>query len=157
MPAEVTFALSVAALLVALLALLVVLVGAWRGRRRRRRKGSGAGAGGDLDAAVERAFERLEELTRRVDGLGGRLPAVEEQGKRAVQRVGVVRFNPFEDTGGNQSFSLALLDSKADGIVISSLHTRQQTRVYLKAIVGGKCETALSEEEAEALRRAGVA
>ena len=105
---------------------------------------------------MERALWRLDEVTKRVDAVDGRLPVVEEQGRRAVQYVGVVRFNPFEDTGGNQSFALALLDSKRDGIVVSSLHSRQNTRVYLKAIVGGRSETALSDEESEALRKAGA-
>jgi hypothetical protein len=72
--------------------------------------------------------------------------------RRAIQRVGLVRFNPFEDTGGNQSFALALLDQHGDGLVISSLHARTGTRVYGKAIAGGKAEAALSDEEAEALR-----
>jgi hypothetical protein len=156
MPPELTTAIAIAALIVALLTLSLLLVLSLRGRRRRRAL-SGADLGtGDLGPAVEKALWRLDELTKRVDGLQGRMPVVEDQGRRAVQRVGVVRFNPFEDTGGNQSFALALLDSKSDGIVISSLHSRQQTRLYLKSVVAGKCETALSDEEAEALRRAGV-
>ena len=156
MSAEVSATLSVAALVMALLALAGVVLLAWRMRRRARRKGALDPTNPDLESAVESAVRQLDELGRRVDGLQGRLPVVEDQGKRAVQRVGVVRFNPFEDTGGNQSFALALLDSKNDGIVVSSLHSRQNTRLYLKAIVGGRSETALSDEEAEALRKAGV-
>lgn len=143
-----------AALVVAALALLVALIVAWRTRRRVRRGAAGDGSNPELERALDQASTRLDEVTRRVDGLHGRLPMVEAQGRRSIQHVGVVRFNPFEDTGGNQSFALALLDSKRDGIVISSLHSRQATRLYLKAIAGGKCETALSDEEAEALRRA---
>ena len=71
-----------------------------------------------------------------------------------IQRVGVVRFNPFPDTGGNQSFVMALLDARGDGVVLSSLHSRGGTRVYLKQVNAGKAETALSEEELEAIRRA---
>jgi hypothetical protein len=156
MPAEVSTTLSIAALVVAVLALLGVLLLAWRLRRRGRRRSGVDPTNPDLESAVDSAFRRLDDLGRRVDGLAGRLPVVEEQGKHAVQRVGVVRFNPFEDTGGNQSFALALLDSQQDGIVVSSLHSRQNTRIYLKAIVGGRSETALSDEEAEALRKAGV-
>ena len=68
--------------------------------------------------------------------------------------MGLVRFNPFEDTGGNQSFALALLDAHGDGVVVSSLHARTLTRVYGKAVAGGKSEAALSDEESEALRQA---
>jgi hypothetical protein len=155
MPAEITSGVAIAALIVALLAFALVLVVGWRGRRRRRHSAIPVDATDtDIDLAVERAFARLDELAHRVDSLHGRLPVVEDQGRRAVQHVGVVRFNPFEDTGGNQSFALALLDSKSDGIVISSLHSRQATRQYLKSVAGGKTETALSDEESEALRKA---
>jgi len=65
-----------------------------------------------------------------------------------------VRYNPFEDTGSNQSFVLAMLDAAGDGFVLSSLHSRQQTRVFLKQLVNGKADTALSQEENEAIKRA---
>jgi hypothetical protein len=156
MPTELTSALAITAIIIALLALAAVAALAWRGRRRRRRAEHGLDPAADLAAALERAVWRLDELGKRVDGLHGRLPVVEEQGRRAVQHVGVVRFNPFEDTGGNQSFALAMLDSKGDGVVVSSLHSRQATRLYLKQIAGGKCDTALSDEESEALRKAGT-
>ena len=79
---------------------------------------------------------------------------LEASGRRAVQRVGLVRFNPFEDTGGNQSFALAMTDANGDGVVVSSLHARAGTRVYGKAVVAGRSDAALSDEEAEALRLA---
>ena len=152
MPPDVTATVALAALLAALVALAGVLLLAWRMRRRRR----GSVDTADLGPTVERALWRLDELAKRVDGIDGRLPVVEDQGRRSVQYIGVVRFNPFEDTGGNQSFALAMLDAKRDGIVVSSLHSRQSTRIYLKLIVGGRSETALSEEETEALRKAGA-
>ena len=74
--------------------------------------------------------------------------------KLSFSRIGLVRFNPFEDTGGNQSFALALLDDHGDGFIASSLHTRNLTRVYAKGVAGGRSEAALSAEEAEALRMA---
>ena len=120
-----------------------------RRRLRRLRISGGTSAEGasldDMDALVG----QLEAIARRVD-------AVETQVPRTIQRVGVVRFNPFPDTGGNQSFVVALLDTRGDGVVLSSLHSRQGTRVYLKQVISGKSETTLSEEETEAIRRAGA-
>jgi hypothetical protein len=89
-----------------------------------------------------------------VDALATRSAVLETVQRKAVQRVGLIRFNPFEDTGGNQSFALALLDRNGDGLIVSSLHARTLTRVYGKAVVGGKSEAALSDEESAALRQA---
>ncbi len=67
-----------------------------------------------------------------------------------------MRYNPFEDTGGNQSFAMALLDADANGVLLTSLHCAAGTRVYLRTVVGGHCDVALSAEETEALRQAGL-
>lgn len=93
-------------------------------------------------------------VARELDELSARSAVLESAGRRAIQRVGLVRFNPFEDTGGNQSFALALTDAAGNGFVISSLHSRTGTRLYAKAIADGRSDGALSEEENEALRRA---
>jgi len=80
---------------------------------------------------------------------------VAEETKSHLQKMGFVRFNPFSDTGGDQSFCLAILDGQDNGIVISSLHSREQTRVYAKEIVAGKPKgVELSKEEREALKKA---
>ena len=71
-----------------------------------------------------------------------------------MQKVGLVRYNPFEETGGNQSFALAMLDADGDGWVLSSLHARSGTRVYAKAVSAGRSDVALSDEETAALRQA---
>jgi len=72
----------------------------------------------------------------------------------AVQKVGLVRFNPFNDGGGNFSFSLALLDDHNTGIIITSMYGREQNRVYTKKIDQGKCEIKLTDEEQQAVSKA---
>lgn len=70
-------------------------------------------------------------------------------------KIGLVRFNPFSETGGNQSFCLALLDGEDSGLVISSLHTRQTTRIYAKPVKKGKGDGyELSAEEKQAIKNA---
>ncbi len=69
----------------------------------------------------------------------------------AVQKVGVVRFNPFADAGGNFSFCIAFLNAENSGVVITSMHGREQNRVYAKKISSGKSETQLTEEEQQAI------
>ena len=71
-----------------------------------------------------------------------------------MQFVGLVRFNPFDDTGGDQSFALALLDGRGDGVVISSLHGRTGTRFYAKPVKAGTSTLSLSDEEVQALKQA---
>lgn len=71
-----------------------------------------------------------------------------------IQRVGFVRFNPFEELGGDHSFSVALLDGKGSGIIITGLHTRERTRVYVKDVKLGKTDVELSHEERKSLRLA---
>ena len=125
------------------------------GRLTRRLEGLTRGEEGkSLTAVLDAHLDKVYALAREVDELTVRTAVAESNLRRSLQRVGIVRFNPFEDTGGNQSFALALLDANGDGLVVSSLHARGGTRVYAKAVVGGKAEAALSEEETRALREA---
>jgi hypothetical protein len=73
---------------------------------------------------------------------------------KSVQKIEVVRFNPFKDTGGDQSFAIALLDNSDSGLVISSLYSREGTRVYSKPVEKGKSKYQLSDEEKMAIERA---
>ncbi len=99
-------------------------------------------------------LERVHTVARQLDDVASRTAVLESASRRAFSRVGLVRYNPFEETGGNQSFALALLDANGDGWVLSSLHARSGTRVYAKAISGGRSDAALSDEEAAAIRQA---
>mgnify|MGYP000862506670 CR=1 FL=1 len=110
--------------------------------------------GGNLQDILETHLDTVTRVVDDVDELAAKAAVLDARSLRAFQRIGFVRFNPFEDTGGNQSFAVALLDWNGDGVVVSSLHARQNTRVYAKAVVGGRSEAALSDEEEEALRKA---
>jgi len=146
--------IAVAALVVGLLALLV---GLWLMLRTRRLARLGAfrpQMPADLQTRLDNEIARADRLNAQVQELAARLPVVERQSAAALQRVGIVRYNPFADTGGQQSFAVALLDSRGSGFVISSLHSRQATRIYLKQVSAGRSDTALSDEESEAIKQA---
>jgi hypothetical protein len=119
-----------------------------------RLRGLTRGDEGDLEDVISGHLERVHALGREVERLSSRTGRLEAGAPRAFQRVGLVRFNPFEDTGGNQSFALALLDAERNGWVLSSLHARSGTRVYAKAIRDGRSDGALSDEEAAAIKQA---
>ena len=144
-----------AALAIAVLLLVVLAFGEARRIGRLGSRIASLTRGSDersLEAILEAHLTRVHEVVRGLDDVEARIAIAERDLRRAYSRVGLVRFNPFEDTGGNQSFALALLDAAGNGFVLSSLHARNMTRVYAKAVAAGKAEAALSAEEAEALR-----
>jgi hypothetical protein len=109
-----------------------------------------------VDQILASQMQRLDRVADELMAQAGRMRVIEADSRHAVQRIGIVRYNPFEDTGGNQSFVLALLDAEANGVLLTSLHARAGTRMYLRTVVRGRCDVALSAEETEALRQAGV-
>ena len=144
------------------LAGVVVLIGLWtlalqirlsRAAARYRELTHGINQG-SLDDALAYQATVLAELSAKAEKVGIRLDAVERHVGGAIQRIGIVRFNPFNDTGGDQSFSIALLDGRGDGLVITSLFSRSVTRVFAKPIQAGESRYALSEEESRAIKNA---
>ena len=102
----------------------------------------------DLKQNIIRRIMRLEA---KVEEMEPRLELVERIGEIAVQKVGFLRFNPFQDTGGDNSFIAVLLDRRNDGVLISSLYTREGVRLYAKHIHNGASKNHLSEEEKKVL------
>jgi hypothetical protein len=113
--------------------------------------------GTSLEEVLDRNLDQMDRTAVRVDELDKLCRAIDDQLQRAVQRVGLVRFNPFADTGGDQSFSIALLDAEGDGLVISSLFSRSETRVFAKPVQAGQSKYNLTTEEEEAIQLAGGA
>ena len=90
-----------------------------------------------------------------IDNLKLYCDKIQKEGFLHIQKIGLVRFNPFEDTGGDQSFILSLVDGNDTGVIISGLYARSGTRWYAKRIIKGKSiEHELSEEEKKALKEA---
>ena len=144
--------LAAAVLLLSLIMLVVCL----RVRRLGRRR--------SLDLAEESA-ERLaqtigtcvrdiEDLKSRVEALSVELGRLSRQQLLCVQKVGFVRFDAFEDVGGEQSFAVALLDADNNGLVLNNIYSRSESRVYAKRLSAGNASHTLSNEEQEAVRQA---
>lgn len=109
----------------------------------------------DLITSLNRLISVSEENTEKISDLSEKLNSEISQNKKHLQRVGFSRYNPFTDTGGDQSFSLSLLDENGDGVVISSLHSRENTRLYAKKVELGKVQDqALSKEEQSVIKEA---
>ena len=116
----------------------------------------GGKAASDLEGVLCEEIKRLKKSEDEIKKILKSLKTLEKIAASSIQKVGVVRFNPFKEVGGNQSFAIALLDSFDNGLVISSLYTREGTRIYSKPIEAGQSKYALSKEEKEALKKAGV-
>lgn len=101
----------------------------------------------EQELLLRQVHERSIELDRRLEQTERRLA-------RALQHVHVLRFNPFRDAGGDQSFVVAMLDEAGSGIVLTGLHSRAETRVYAKPVVAGNSQYPLSDEEVGAIHSA---
>ena len=126
------------------------------GRLRRRHEQLYAGEGEDagLAVALESLASRLAETTARTERLVARTEQIDAALAHAVQGVGLVRFRAFQDTGGDQSFALALADGEGNGVVISALYGRGATRIYAKPVQGWLSPKTLAVEEERALAQA---
>lgn len=151
--------LLIAVLLVGFLVLLLlhVRLQAKVGRMQHHYQRLVRGGGASLEEVLDRHLDQMDQTAGKVAELDGLCRQIEQQLERAVQRVGLVRFNPFSDTGGDQSFSIALLDGQNDGLVISSLFSRTETRVFAKPVQNGQSKYNLTAEEEEAIQLAGGA
>lgn len=90
--------------------------------------------------------------TKEIKNIWSEILNIKDISRSNIQRVGLFKFNPFNESGGDHSFSLALLDGNKNGIIITSLHARERTRLYLKEVISGKTILKLSEEEQKALK-----
>ena len=108
----------------------------------------------DLKKTLEKILSEEAKNESDIRLLEKRAQSIETDGLSHVQKVGLIRFNPFKELGGDHSFSLAILNGQDSGVVITGLHTRERTRVYMKDIKNGKSQSDLSLEEKKAVMTA---
>lgn len=144
---------AVAALGLALLALAGVvwlLVSQQRLQRQHRRLMTGT-SGENLEAILNDHLTRVQQTAAQVEAVDRLARRLEKAAYFSLQHLGIVRFNPFSDTGGDQSFAIALVDGHGNGVVLSSLHARDVTRVYAKPLQKWESAYQLTDEEKQAI------
>jgi hypothetical protein len=147
--ALITFAVGAIALII-----LIVLVA--RMQSKINRLLGGAATAKSIEGALAHMTGNIKDLEKfRVD-LEKYMTTVENRLKKSIQSVETIRFNPFKGTGsgGNQSFATAFINESGNGVVLSSLYSREHVSIFSKPIKAGKPEFELSEEEANALKEA---
>lgn len=102
---------------------------------------------------LKELLSQFKDLKEKFIKVSKELRGLKKSNKFSVQKVGVVRFNPFRETGGDQSFSISLLDGNNDGVVITSLYTKEGNRVFAKPIKNNKSQYLLSAEEKKAIEK----
>jgi hypothetical protein len=110
--------------------------------------------GENLLSLLSSVIDSEKENSRAIGNLARSLQETDEEAKSHVQKVRLIRFNPFKELGGDHSFALTLLDAKDNGVIITGLHTRERTRVYIKEVKKGRVNVELSSEESQSLKEA---
>lgn len=108
----------------------------------------------NLADTLENQLKDIEDIHKSLEDAFVKIKKLKVISDNTIQKVGIMRFNPFQDMGSDQSFSVALLDSKNNGVVITSLASRSGTRIYAKPIENKQSKYQLIEEEIEAIKKA---
>jgi hypothetical protein len=154
-----TYYAGPAAVVVLALVLVLLILVVWMAVRLRRleqhyRTLTAGTDGGNLQTVLEEHVGQVRVATQRVQALDEAVAGLQAAGRRHIQHLGMLRFNPFRETGGDQSFVLALADAEGDGTVISTLHSRDLTRVYAKPLKAWQSRYPLTDEERETIGKA---
>jgi hypothetical protein len=145
--------MAVVALALALLALVGVVIMLARqqrllGQYQHLMMGT---SGGNLELMLNEHIAQVRETAERVESVDQLARRLEKAAFFSLQHLGVVRYNPFSDAGGDQSFAIALVDGHGNGVVLSSLHARDLTRVYAKPLQKWESTYSLTDEEKQAI------
>lgn len=109
----------------------------------------------DLKSVLEKILKNIKNNEEHIKKVFKKTKELEEKSTFHIQKIGFMRYNPFKTTGGDQSFILSLLDGEDDGVVITSLHSRETTRIYAKPVKEGRGEKyKLSTEEKRVVKGA---
>lgn len=104
---------------------------------------------------VKDAVKKIEALEAKIGELFSEVEKIKKENESNIQKVRLLRYNPFNEMGGDQSFTLALLNKKDDGVIITSIFNQEKSRVFGKQITKGKSTHALSKEEENILKNYG--
>lgn len=148
------FLIGLTAFSIILLVCCIVLFRKLAGLKKKKYAKLEDGCVGDIVECLRNQSDALSQLEAGLKELSNKNEILNNRLDSCIQNVGVIRFNAFEDIGGEQSFAMAMLNAKKDGVVISSIHGRQDTRLYAKGITKGECARTLSDEERRALQDA---
>lgn len=151
MPIDLNLDVVIIYALIVVIGLLTAEVFRLNGRFRKVLLGKN---GQDLENSIGTLTKGMENLDGRSEEIENYIIKMDARLRQSIQKVKTIRFNPFKDQGGNQSFATCFLDENGNGVIISSLYSRDKVSVYAKPVVKYQSEFELSGEEKEAIEKA---
>ena len=144
-------------IMIYILTILVILLLAWIIKNELRMKRIMAGKkAADLEDVLTTLIKDLESLQKSKNKIETDIVNIENRLKKSIRGLSTVRFNPFKDSGGNQSFAIAMLNEEGDGVIVSSLYSRERMSVFAKPVKNHASEYDLTNEERDALSKAKI-
>ena len=112
------------------------------------------GNGNNIDEMLKKYIQSVDKVEEANKEIANYCKEIDKNMGKCLQKVGMVRYNAFQDTGSDLSFTLAILDENNNGVVLNGIYSREMSNIYAKPVEGGKSPNTLSEEEREAIRKA---
>ena len=112
------------------------------------------GNGNNIEEDLENYMYRVERVEKQNAEIRGLINAIDTNMANCIQKIGIVRYNAFKDTGSDLSFALAMLDEKNNGVVLNGIYSREMSNIYAKTVENGKSTYTISEEEQQAIQKA---
>ena len=112
------------------------------------------GNGKNIEEDLENYMYRVERVEKQNAEIKNLVDAIDANMDTCIQKIGIVRYNAFKDTGSDLSFALAMLDEKDNGVVLNGIYSREMSNIYAKPVENGKSKYTISEEEQEAIQKA---
>ena len=112
------------------------------------------GNGKDIEEDLETYMYRVGKVEKQNNEILNYVKTLDEDLTRCIQKVGMVRYNAFKDTGSDLSFTLALLDEHNDGVVLNGIYSREMSNIYAKPVKNGTSTYTMSDEEKQAVQKA---
>lgn len=144
-------AISIMVLLIGFIILIVKLVTLNKKYRNFMKK---LGNGKNIEEDLETYMYRVDKVEKQNADILNQIKVLDTDLIKCIQKIGIVRYSAFKDTGSDLSFALALLDENNDGVVLNGIYSREMSNIYAKPIQNGKSTYTVSEEEAQAIQKA---
>lgn len=141
-------------LLIIFVLMIIILVNTMKINKKYRNFMKKLGNGKNIEEDLENYMYRVERIEKQNAEIMTFCKSLDEDIAKCIQKVGIVRYSAFKDTGSDLSFAVALLDEKNNGVVFNGIYSREMSNIYAKPVENGKSKYTLSEEENEAINKA---